>query len=148
RAGEAPAPSDRPLAGQKLTLEAVSDRLNDLQKETQLLRKELEALRKDHKRGSAPEQERDEVRIFRLRRFIEKNGREETYMDAPEVAQVLDQVLSPRGQAKIVAYPSTNSIIVRGNRASIEEVEAILARLENNRAEFFEESKRSAPRTS
>jgi RNA polymerase sigma factor (sigma-70 family) len=136
RVGEsARSPAAGAASSKEDKLQILERRLRDLERQNQALANELEALRNEQKPGAPPPTVKIEVQIIPLG----------NYMRADEVAKVLEKLFSLGGQ-RIVAFPSTNSIIVQGRPADIDAIASMVRRLRDHATQIRVEREESMRR--
>lgn len=125
-AGPAAAGNQRPTApagtGQTDPAAHVGDRIAELQKQLAQVKKEIEKLHK--KKAEAPAAEKATIIVMTL-----KNA------SAQDVVRVVREVVPVKGKSlRITHDPRTNSVIVAGDRDTLDTVEAVVTRLEETPA--------------
>jgi RNA polymerase sigma factor (sigma-70 family) len=86
-----------------------------------MLTEEIAALRKELKPPTDQPADQRDIKFFSMHN-----------MPASEVAKTLEQLLAYEKRLRIATLPSTNSIIVQGDRADLRAVEELIARLEDH----------------
>jgi RNA polymerase sigma factor (sigma-70 family) len=112
---------------------APERRVRDLERQILQLTQELQAL-KAATAHQPPTRREVEVQITALR-----------HMPASEAAKVLTELFS-MGAQRIVAFPSTNSVVVQGTPGEIRAIASMLQRLEEHAAKHQDNVRRSGSR--